>query len=102
MCRSRSLRFAGSTVVAVVVMKAAELQAGSGNGVYQGDDFTRVGLLDASAVHAGINIEKNYDRGLLPLANLLFVFSQDGNAHVSELLRDFARPACVAANGWIG
>ena len=61
-----------------------------------------VALLDASAVHAGIDVEKNSHAAAAPLADLFVVFGQDGNADLGELTGDCARPAGIGADRWIG
>src|SRR6266566_8522162 len=47
------------SVLAVVVVQTAELQAVGANRTRQRDNFAALALLDASAVHAGIYVEKN-------------------------------------------
>src|SRR6266446_7574296 len=90
------------SVLAVVVVQTAELQAAGANRARQRDDFAALALLDASAVHAGIYVEKNPSAAAAPLPHLFFVLGQDGNAHVRELLRYFPHPLRICTYRWVG
>ncbi len=83
-------------------MQAAELQSQSGNRARQLDNHVAVGLLDAGAIHAGIDIEKNSHPAAAPLPHLFFVLGQSRNAHARELIGDFAHAARICAHRGIG
>src|SRR6266702_773597 len=91
-----------SAILAVVVVQAAELQAVGANRAGQRENFVTFALLDASAVHAGIYVEKNSRAAAAPLPHLFFVLGQGGNAHLRELLRYFPHSARICPYRWIG
>src|ERR1700736_5143011 len=98
----RAFRLGEAGVLAVIVMEAAELEAGSGYGARQGDDLLRVALVDAGAIHARIDVEENPYAACAPLLELLFVFGQGGDADVGKLLRDLLYTAGIGAHYGIG
>ena len=89
------------SVLAVVVVQTAELQAAGANRARQRENFATLALLDAGAVHARIYVEKNSHAAAAPLPHLFFVLGQDGNAHLRELLRYFPYPARICTYTWI-
>src|SRR5215469_3795665 len=101
MCCFRSCAFIQSTVVTVVIMQAAELQSGIANCADQTENFLTAFLFDASAIHAGIDVEKNSQAAPIPLENLFLVLGQHGNADLRKLFRDFAHAAGIGAARWI-
>src|SRR6266851_1418464 len=83
-----TLGLGDAAVLTVVIMQTPEVQAISGDLVYKGDNLFYVILVDAGAVHAGINIQKNSDLAAAPLPDLLCIFGQDGNLHAGKLRGD--------------
>src|SRR6266446_6078563 len=77
-----------AAVLTIVIMKTSEVPAISGDLVYKGDNLFYVIFVDAGAVHAGINIQKNSDLAAAPLPDLLCIFGQDGNVHAGKLRGD--------------
>src|ERR1700721_2516123 len=98
----RAPGFGEAAVLAVIVMEAAKLQAGGGDGLRQGDDLLRVALIDAGAIHAGIDVEENPYATGTPLLEMLFTFSQNGDADFGELLGDFVCAAGIGPHCGIG
>src|SRR5271165_1561755 len=78
----RSLAFRQAAVLAVIIMQPAERKAGIDNRARQRNySFTLV-LLNASSIHARIDVEKNSDAAAAPLPHLLLALGQNRNAHV--------------------
>ena len=94
----RCFAISHTTVLSVIVVQSAELQAGMGNGARQRDNFVTLALLDAGAIHARIDVEKNSHAAGAPLPHLLLVLRQRGNAYVRELLRYVLCPARIRAH----
>ena len=90
------------TILAVIVVQATEFQPRVFNPARELNDLVRLVLLDSGAIHARIQVKKDTDRAALPLPHLLFVFSQDGNADVGELIGYFAHAARVGTHQRIG
>src|SRR5258708_28888188 len=97
-----TLGLCDAAVLAVVIMKTSEVQAIRGDLVHQGDNLFCVILVDAGAVHAGINIQKNSDPAAAPLPDLLCTFGQDGNLHAGKLRGDCLYALGVCAYRGIG
>jgi len=57
--------------VPVVIVQAAELQSETGNRARQLDNHVAVSLLDAGAIHAGIDVEENSHSAAAPLPHTL-------------------------------
>src|SRR5205807_3761954 len=84
--------------VPVVIVQAAELQSETGNRARQLDNHVAVSLLDAGAIHAGIDVEENSHSAAAPLPHLFFVFGEGRNAHARKLIGDFAHAERICAN----
>ena len=101
-CLLGALWFGGSAVLAIVIMQAPEVQIVGGDGARQREYLVRVVLVDAGAIHAGIDVQKNSHAAAAPLVDLVFVFGKDGNGDLRELLGDFSHAERVCAHGRIG
>src|SRR5437899_12858278 len=87
--------------VPVVIVQATEFQSQTGNRARQLDNHVAVSLLDARAIHAGIDVEENSHSAAAPLPHLFFVFGEGRNAHARELIGDFAHAERICAYRWI-
>ena len=87
--------------VPVVIVQAAELQSETRNRARQLDNHVAVSLLDAGAIHAGIDVEENSHSAAAPLPHLFFVFGEGRNAHARKLIGDFAHAERICAYRWI-
>src|ERR1700679_4124629 len=97
-----ALGFSERAVVAVVIVQATEGEAGLRDRL---DELLNVGgaaFLDAGSIHAGGDVDEDAEAAALPLANLVFVFGEDGDFDAGELVGDCADAASVGADGWIG
>src|SRR5258708_23025946 len=90
-----------SAKVTVVIVQPAELQPKIANRARQFKNFAAVALLDASAIHSRIHVEEDAGPAAAPLPHLLFVFGQNGNAHLRELIGYFTDPPGICAHRWI-
>src|SRR2546422_4125401 len=90
-----------SAKMTVVIVQAAELQPQVANRAPQFNNLCTVALLDAGAIHAGIHVEKDSQAAAAPLLYLFFVFGQNGDAHLRELLGYFTDTPCICAHRWI-
>src|SRR5579864_2089295 len=87
--------------LAVVVVQAAEVERGIGDGACQGNNSFRLALLDACAVHPRIDVDKNSYAAAAPLLRLLFAFGENRDAEVGELLSNLLDSACIGSHCWI-
>src|SRR2546427_10863466 len=91
-----------SAKMTVVIVQAAELQPQVANRAPQFNNLCTVALLDAGAIQAGIHVAKDSQAAAAPLLYLFFVFGQNGDAYLRELLGDFADPPRIRAHGGVG
>ena len=76
-------------ILAVIVVQPAELQPRVFHRSYEPKHFVLLSLFDSGAIHAGIYVDEDADRGASPLPHLFFILGQYGNADVRELICDF-------------
>src|SRR5438552_3667836 len=86
-----------SAKMPVVVVQAAEFQSQTGNRARQLDNHVAVSLLDARAIHAGIDVEENSHSAAATLSHLFVVLCQRKNTHTQELIEDFAHTERICA-----
>src|SRR5579864_4798882 len=87
--------------LAIVVVQAAEVERGIGDGACQGNNSFRLALRDAGAVHPGIDVDKDSYAAAAPLLRLLFAFGENRDADVGELLSNLPDAACISSHCWI-
>ena len=89
-------------ILTVIVVQPTEFQTCIFNCPYDPNHLFRVSLFDSGAIHAGIYVDEDADRGASPLPHLFFVLGQYRNANVRELICDFAQPPRIRAYHRIG
>src|SRR6516225_10819884 len=86
----------------VVIMKASERQVSTRDGASHFQNCREMILLNAGAVHTGINVDENPYAAALPLSCLRRIFGKDGDLDVRVLSGQLADAEGVASDYRIG
>ena len=79
-------------------MQTTKRQAAGFDLMSEPDNFADGVLLDACAIHAGIDVNKQADAAAAPCVNLFDGFDQRRDAHGGEFISKFANAPRPSAN----